>query len=398
MLQIRKLSTKTWKHVDSIDGAFILTKFYAKEEFNEFLIVESYGAKRRKYLINEIEVYDIGGTAEIFANFEDLFLRLEELRYTAFYKDGDIDLVWGSITGTLSDQTDLQTALDDKQDSLGFTPEDVANKENTTLDTSTTKYPTNRLVKEAIDALQDNTHRNNFYVMASMEQSGLLFDGITAINRFLESGTRSFINPTGATRLLSLYFQNYLSATTAGANCGIRQINNADGNYRQGFDNWFVFGNNDANSSCQTMVGHYGVVTATPIGNVSISALTADFIGVGNDVGDTNLSFYAHRVLASGQTANYVKVSCGASFPAHDTSSAYLLRMEAPQTETDANRFVKLTITNLITGATATHTFPYTETPVLDRPYATTVIRSNRNTGVATNIKFGKIQVIRKMF
>lgn len=103
MLQIRKLSTKTWKHVDSIDGAFILTKFYAKEEFNEFLIVESYGAKRRKYLINEIEVYDIGGTAETFANFEDLFLRLEALKYTGFYKDGDVDLtpVYNAINSKL---------------------------------------------------------------------------------------------------------------------------------------------------------------------------------------------------------------------------------------------------------------------------------------------------------
>jgi len=35
---------------------------------------------------------------------------------------------------------------------LGFTPENVANKENTTLDTSTTKYPTNRLTKEYADA------------------------------------------------------------------------------------------------------------------------------------------------------------------------------------------------------------------------------------------------------
>lgn len=30
--------------------------------------------------------------------------------------------VWGNITGTLSDQTDLQSALDDKQDVLGYTP------------------------------------------------------------------------------------------------------------------------------------------------------------------------------------------------------------------------------------------------------------------------------------
>jgi hypothetical protein len=35
---------------------------------------------------------------------------------------------WGSITGTLSSQTDLQTALNGKQATLGFTPENVANK------------------------------------------------------------------------------------------------------------------------------------------------------------------------------------------------------------------------------------------------------------------------------
>lgn len=35
---------------------------------------------------------------------------------------------WGSITGALSDQADLQSALNAKEDSLGFTPENVANK------------------------------------------------------------------------------------------------------------------------------------------------------------------------------------------------------------------------------------------------------------------------------
>ena len=37
--------------------------------------------------------------------------------------------VWGSITGTLSSQTDLQTALNGKQASLGFTAENSANKD-----------------------------------------------------------------------------------------------------------------------------------------------------------------------------------------------------------------------------------------------------------------------------
>jgi len=55
---------------------------------------------------------------------------------------------WGSITGTLSNQTDLQNALNAKQNSLGFTPENVSNK-STTLDadkTSDTKYPSVKAV------------------------------------------------------------------------------------------------------------------------------------------------------------------------------------------------------------------------------------------------------------
>jgi len=90
LLKIIKLSTKTWKHNSDVDGDFILTKFYAKQEDNDFLLVESYGAKRRKYKINEIEVYDIGGSAETFADFDALFLRLEVLKYPAFYIDGEI--------------------------------------------------------------------------------------------------------------------------------------------------------------------------------------------------------------------------------------------------------------------------------------------------------------------
>ena len=46
----------------------------------------------------------------------------------------------------------LQGFITNVVTALGYTPENVANKENTTLDTSTTKYPTNNLVKTAVDA------------------------------------------------------------------------------------------------------------------------------------------------------------------------------------------------------------------------------------------------------
>lgn len=49
---------------------------------------------------------------------------------------------WGSITGTLSNQTDLQSALDAKQNALGYTPENVANKTDmvTGSEASSIKY------------------------------------------------------------------------------------------------------------------------------------------------------------------------------------------------------------------------------------------------------------------
>jgi hypothetical protein len=39
---------------------------------------------------------------------------------------------------------------------IGYTPENVANKENVTLDTSSTKYPTNNLVKTSLDNFADD--------------------------------------------------------------------------------------------------------------------------------------------------------------------------------------------------------------------------------------------------
>lgn len=68
---------------------------------------------------------------------------------------------WGDITGTLSDQTDLQNALDDKEDALGFTPENVANKslDVETDQASDTKYPS---VKAVYDFVTENAPSVSF--------------------------------------------------------------------------------------------------------------------------------------------------------------------------------------------------------------------------------------------
>ena len=84
LLKIIKISEGVWKHWSDKDDFFALTRLYAKMEDNKFLIVEYYGAKRRKYLISEIEVYDIGGTSETFATFDDLQVRLKALNYIGY--------------------------------------------------------------------------------------------------------------------------------------------------------------------------------------------------------------------------------------------------------------------------------------------------------------------------
>ena len=58
---------------------------------------------------------------------------------------------WGGIGGTLSDQTDLQSALDAKQASLGYTPENVSNKATDFLTVNDTLYPSVEAVKEQLD-------------------------------------------------------------------------------------------------------------------------------------------------------------------------------------------------------------------------------------------------------
>lgn len=385
MLQIKKLSNKTWKHIDTNDGAFILTKFYAKLEFNEFLIVESYGSKRRKYLISDIEVYDIGGSAETFANFEDLFLRLEALKYTGFYKDGDIDLVWGSIIGTLSDQTDLQNALDSKLDKVTTTGVERVYTINS--DGSQGTKPTSEL------AGSSDTYSYWFSYTASHVTSAILYTQVA--NAILAtSGTQSLITRVGTNLYNSYHFLNWVSATANGSNAGVKINNNADVVYRAGVEAYIIFGNNSDNVNHVTAVGSYGLLSAVP--NLDIANFTTDFVGVGNDPTDTNLSFYCKRIDA---TASYLKIPTNSNFPAHTVASdIFMLKFETNRVSVQADFQIKLTLTNLINGAVISHTFTGLECPDLSKAFINTVNRSNRNTGVATAIRWIKTHIKAKYF
>lgn len=137
----------------------------------------------------------------------------------------------GSAT-TLQDgyltSTDWNT-FNNKQNALGFAPENLANKENTTLDTSTTKYPTNNLVKTNIDlkvnktqtiagtALSGNITQDNI--------TGLSTTGIvkrTGVNTLaIATGGTDYVAPnasiTGATKTKITYDSKGLVTTGADA-------------------------------------------------------------------------------------------------------------------------------------------------------------------------------------
>lgn len=342
-----------------------------------------------------------------------------------------VDKFGNVVSGAVS--LTFQTIID----VLGYTPEDVANKTDVISTGNTTNYPSTLAVRQELDLKQDVLTAENVgefmdivlptKLTPSSNDTILARDSITNeaveislssllpnseiddrqlqrywysmtvntlnttlmlvnnTNTFTVSGTASVVSRGGTTYYNSFAMNNYLSATPVGSNCGIKNSNQGDGSYLEGFDSSFVFINNDTNVDCETTVGYYGLLSAIP--NIPKSTYNTDFVGVGNDVGDVNLSFYCKR---NTETPSYTKVDCGSSFPAHTTTDAYILRMQMSRGFNGSGRTLKMTITNIITGAVFSHTFTDSQIPASSRNIAMVVNRSNRNTGVATNIRFSK--------
>jgi hypothetical protein len=90
----------------------------------------------------------------------------------------------------------IDNGLSNKQNALGFTAENVANKENTTLDTSTTKYPTNRLTKEYADSKVADSITNGVTTIAPSQNA--VFDALALKQRKLFNLTPQ-VTHTGTT-------------------------------------------------------------------------------------------------------------------------------------------------------------------------------------------------------
>ena len=120
MLKLIKKGDKYWLFEDSQIGLFSPSKFTINLELNEIVIVYENGLKSKRYNVSDCEIYDLGELTPFTTSSGDLFMqKLEELNCPCFQKNENIFNIsadWGSISGNLSDQTDLQSALDSKLD------------------------------------------------------------------------------------------------------------------------------------------------------------------------------------------------------------------------------------------------------------------------------------------
>ena len=108
---------------------------------------------------------------------------------TLSFVDLPNDATWGNISGTLSTQTDLQTALDAK--------EDVSNKStSTTLGTSNTLYPTQNAVKTYVDteistidlsAKEDVINKSTDVTMGGVSPSSTLYTSQYAVATYVQN-------------------------------------------------------------------------------------------------------------------------------------------------------------------------------------------------------------------
>lgn len=125
---------------------------------------------------------------------------------------GTGDVYWGAIDGTLSNQSDLQQALNLKQNTIGYTPEDVSNKV-TTVRTDTvatdTAYPSELATRTAID--NAITSANNYTDSALQTLNSDAFVLYANSWTDVDTGTLTTTAPTGTGTTHTL---SYISAFT----------------------------------------------------------------------------------------------------------------------------------------------------------------------------------------
>ena len=123
MLELRKKGNKHWLLIDEEIGEFTPSKFTINRLNNVINIVYFNNLKSKEYNVSDCYIFDIDDTSGFNTSNGVAFMdKLEELNCPCFQKDVNNFYIsggtWGSITGDIEEQADLQNALNSKLDKV----------------------------------------------------------------------------------------------------------------------------------------------------------------------------------------------------------------------------------------------------------------------------------------
>ncbi len=372
MLKITKKGDKYWLFEDSQIGLFSPSKFTINLLNNVITIVYENGLKSKNYNVIDCEIYDLGATSPFTTSSGNAFMqKLEELNCPCFQKNENIFNIsggaWGDITGNLSNQTDLQTALDsklDKDTTAGVERAYIVNADGSQGTKATSEFkdvleyanlisfPATGETSKIYLALDTNkTYRwsGSTYVQLSggidlypikywYQATGTGF-GTYGTNVMIFTGTQTdvFVPATG------LSYRKLASAAKAGTSISAREASFGRVIVNKGYQFLLRFRISDA-STISDVRGFHGLQVTTGFFNTDISANTQPMCGIGCDGTDTNIHIFSRFIVGSGTK----KIDTGF---AKTNNDEYLLKMERLPNQND----VFFSLTNLTTSTIFTY-------------------------------------------
>ena len=358
MLELRKKGNKHWLLIDDEIGEFTPSKFTINRLNNVINVVYFNNLKSKEYNVSDCYIFDIDDTSGFNTSNGVAFMdKLEELNCPCFQKDVNNFYIsggaWGDITGTLSNQTDLQTALDSKLDKVstaGVERAYIVNADGSQGTKATSEFKDvlefadlaafpvtgeSGKIYVAVDTNKTYRWSGSAYVQIgggseldifNPYQNGYYVRGIypiTGLTTFILSGINNTWSNLGTAEAYSTYEEFALtgskSAVTPGKSCGFTTTGSVrslfyDSQKNNALISSFIFRNTDASfvSDARFFVGYYaqGLI----IGNVNPSTL-ANCIGFGADSGDSNI-----QLIHNDQNGTATKIDLGVDFPANTSN------------------------------------------------------------------------------
>ena len=273
-----------------------------------------------------------------------------------------VDKVTGKGLST-NDLTDtLKNTWDNKQDALGYTPENVTNKETTALDTSTTKYPCNAVVKTALDLKANDSsvvHNtgNETITGAKTFTSNIINNANQILTNTTYTNQKGVIYKGSARFLHDFNYGNNGTVTTLGNNvfCGI-----SSGNLTLG--------------SSATAIYHSSYLTG--LGSNTLTSITTGYgnVAIGYNSQSNVNSGYTNSSIGNNSLAN-ITTGCG-NIGLGDSAGRYIT----------GGSTVNQTSTNSIYIGNATKAYADGDTNEIVIGYNTTGLGSNTVTLGNTNV------------